>query len=323
MQIAFYIPRQYLPSIERQASWTSRRIPELLGGGKGASAQSWLYQTWVELQKTCQVDLVTQLPEEGAIITLSNLLHENFRANPRQFVVSVAADFLPHPGAQVQLLQNPAHARRLPGTIFVPHWPQPGLVPRDPARGPVVKTAAFFGDPANLAPEIADMEFCRLLLRETGVRLDIREAARWHDFSDVDIAIAIRDFSRARHLSKPTTKLYNAWLAGVPLIGGSDSAFSAEGKPGTDFLIAGSPDELLRQIRELKESPAAWQTIVDSGRLKSAARSQVAVQKIWQDLCDSEIPSRFKAWEKKTPLQQAVFWQTERGLYFLDRKFRS
>ena len=323
MQTAFYIPEQYLPSAERQASWTSGLAPELLGGGKAASAQSWIYQTWAELRNTCRVELVTQLPDEGAIITLSNLLHENFRANPKQFVVSAAADFLPHPGAQVQILQNAAHARRLPGTIFVPHWPQPGLVPRDPSRGQAVETAAFFGDPSNLAPEIARDEFSRQLIRETGVRLEIREASQWHDFSNVDIAVAIRDFSRARHLGKPATKLYNAWLAGVPLIGGSDSAFSAEGKPGTDYLVAGSPDELLRQIRELKENPAAWQTIVDAGKASSAARSRDAIRKIWQHLCDSEIPRRFEAWEKKPPLEQAAFWQAKRGLYFLDRKFRS
>ena len=323
MQIFFYIPGQYLPSADRQASWTSGRAPELLGGGKAASAQSWIYQTWAELRNFCRVDLVTRLPEEGAIITLSNLLHENFRANPKQFVVSVVADFLPHPGAQVQILQNPAHARRLPGTIFVPHWPQPGLVPRDPARGPMLETAAFFGDPSNLAPEIAAQEFRRQLLRETGVQFEIREASQWHDFSDVDIAIAIRDFSRAKHLGKPATKLYNAWLAGVPLIGSSDSAFSAEGKPGTDFLVAGSPDELLWKIRELKENPAARQAIVEAGNARSPARSRDAVRTIWQHLCDSEIPRRFEAWKKMPRFRQAAFWQSKRGLYFLDRKFRS
>ena len=323
MQIFFYIPGQYLPSIESQASWTSQGIREVLGGGKAATAQSWIYQTWTELRDTCPVELVTQLPREGIIVALANNLHQGFRAGTGQFVAAVAADFLPHPGAQVQILQNPAHAQRLTGAIFVPHWPQPGLVPRDPARGTAVEVAAFFGDPSNLAPEIADKEFQSLLLRETGVQLEIREAARWHDFSNVDIAIAIRDFSRARHLGKPATKLYNAWLAGVPLIGGSDSALSAEGKPGTDFLIARSPGELLRQIRELKENPAAWQAIVDAGKAGSSARSRDAVRKIWQDLCDSEIPRRFEAWKKLPPLQQAVFWQAKRGLYFLDRKFRS
>jgi len=322
MQIFFYLHEQYWPSAELQASWTSegiRTLPE----GKVATAQNWIYQTWREIQNTCPVELVSQLPEEGVIITLSNLLHEHFRANSRQFVVSVVADFLPHPGAQVQILQNPSHARRLPGTIFVPHWPQPVLVPRDSTRGQAIETAAYFGDPSNLAREIARQDFPGQLEREVGVRLEIRGSSRWHDYSDVDIAIAIRDFSRARHLSKPASKLYNAWLAGVPLIGGSDSALSAEGNPGIDFLVARSPGELLWQIRDLKENPAKWQAIVDAGKARSATRSRDAIRKIWQHLCDSEIPRRFEAWTKMPPLQQAAFWQTKRGLYFLDRKFRS
>lgn len=323
MQIFFYIPDRYLPNAERLASWTSGRIPAPLGAGKAATAQNWIYQTWAELRKTCQVELVTQLPNEGIIVTLSNLLDQEFRAGRGQFVAAVAADFLPHPGAQVQLLQNASHARRLPGTIFIPHWPQPNLVPRDPARGTLVETAAFFGDPSNLAPEIAQDEFRRRLMSEAGVRLEIREAGQWHDFADVDFAIAIRDFSSARHLSKPATKLYNAWLAGVPLIGGSDSAFSAEGTPGVDHLIAGSPAELLQQIRDLKKNPAAWQGIADAGKARSTARSRDAVRKIWQNLCNSEMPSRFEAWKKKRPLEQAAFWQAKRGMYFLDRTFRS
>lgn len=323
MQIFFYLPERYLPSPDRQASWTAGRVPELLGGGKAASAQSWIYQTWAEIRDSCAVELVTELPREGLIVTLANLLHQEFRAGPGQFVAAVAADFLPHPGAQVQILQNAAHARRLPGTIFVPHWPQPNLVPRDPARGPAIKTAAFFGDPSNLAPEIAREEFVKELLRESGVRLEIRSAGQWHDFSDVDLAVAIRDFSRVRHFGKPATKLYNAWLAGVPLIAGSDSAFSAEGNAGADYLIAGSPGELLQRIRGLKQNPATWQTIVDAGKARSATRSRDAVRKIWQALCDSELPLRFEAWKKMPPLQQAALWLAKRGLYFLDRTFRS
>ncbi len=323
MPIFFYIPAQYLPSAERQASWTSGQIPELLGDGKAASAQSWLYQTWAEIRNSCDVELVTEIPREGVVVTLSNHLHQGFRAGTAQFVVAVAADFLPHPGAQVQILQNPAHARRLPGTHFVPHWPQPNLIARDPSRGRAVETAAFFGDPNNLAREIADSAFHQLLLSELGVRFEIREAGRWHDFSKVDVAVAIRDFSRARHLGKPATKLYNAWLAGVPLIGGSDSAFSAEGTPGTDYLVARSPGELLRQIRKLKETPAKRQAIIAAGALRARARSRDAVRKIWLDICQAVIPSRFSAWKKLSPVRRSLFWQSGRGACFLDRTFRS
>ena len=307
--------------MENQADRAFGRHPDLQG--KAGTTYSWIYQTWLEIRNTGEVELVTQIPKEGVIVTLSGLLHSNFRAGPEQFVVAVVADFLPHPGAQVQILQNPVHARRLPGTIFVPHWPQQCLLPRDPARGTKIETAAFFGDPVNLDPGLADEKFRADLFRKTGVRLEIRYRPQWHDFSDVDVVIAIRDFSRAKHLAKPATKLYNAWLAGVPMIGGSDSAFSAEGTSGVDHLTARSPDELLQQILRLKENPAAWQNIVDAGKKCSATRSRETTRNFWVDLCRSELPRRLAAWEKLSRLQQAFFWQTGRGIYFLDRKFRS
>jgi len=321
--IFFHMPGRYLPNAEREASWTSGKIPELLGGGKAASAQSWIYQTWAELRELCPVELVTEMPDEGIIITLGNFLHTGFRAGPSQFVAAVVADFLPHPGAQVQILQNAAHARRLPGAIFMPHWPQPNLVPRNPLRGPVVETAAFFGDPANLAPEIADGKFSALLERETGVRLEMRGAGQWHDFSNTDLVLAIRDFSRAAHLGKPATKLYNAWLAGVPLIGGCDSAFAAEGTRGTDYLVAGSPAECLSLIAGLKENPAAWTAIANAGKTRAAARSREAVRALWRDLCASGLPARREAWKKNSPLQQTAIRQVKRGIFFLDKKIRS
>ena len=46
--------------------------------------------------------------------------------------------------------------------------------------------------------------------------------------------VAIRGFGRSSYVHKPATKLYNAWLAGVPFIGGMDSP-TADGEPGRDF----------------------------------------------------------------------------------------
>jgi len=163
----------------------------------------------VELRGAADARLVTELPEQGIIVTLSNLLPEGFRAARGQFIAAVAADFLPHPGAQFQILQNKAHAQRLPGSGFMPHWPQPGLIPRHPDRGERFETAAFLGDRSNLPPELADPLFTARLWEKTGLRFEIRDNTRWHDYSDVDLVIAIRDFSSARHLHKPATKLYN------------------------------------------------------------------------------------------------------------------
>ena len=266
MKIYFYIPEHHLPSKERRSEWMSGIIPPLLEGGKSASVQAWVFQTWAELGNSVDTALVTELPSSGAIITLSNLLPKGFRASSDQFVAAVVADFLPHPGAQLQIVQNAEHAQRLPGSVFMPHWPQPNLIARDPSRGDRFEKAAFFGDSSNLLPELADPRFAARLQNEAGIRLEIRGAEQWHDYSDVDLVLAIRDFSRARHLHKPATKLYNAWLACVPLIGGGDSAYAAEARAGSDYLSAHSAEECIRLVKQLRDHPTLRHSIVKSGQ---------------------------------------------------------
>jgi len=377
VRIHFYLPKGHLPSPERQASWMAGRIPDLLGGGKSASAQSWIFQTWAELGRISEicraqgerasrpfrdwksyrsnephtggtpmppgkirevatfgdapaelrgwadVELVHELPASGIIITLSNLLPDGFLPQRDQFIAAVTADFLPHPGAHVQIVQNAAHARRLPGSVFVPHWPQPNLIPRDPSRDDRFETLAFFGDPSNLAAELSTPAFARELESRADVRFEIRENTRWHDYSDVDAVLAVRDFSRARHLNKPATKLYNAWLGGTPLIGGRDSAFSAEGQEGSDYLVARSAADCISHVCRLKNDPALRKAIVDAGTARAATRSRDAVRELWQELCSSGLPERMDAWKKKPPLHQSAFRQLKRGIYFLDKKLRS
>jgi hypothetical protein len=276
-----------------------------------------------EMSGRTDVELVHELPDSGIIVTLSNLLPDGFVPQRGQFIAAVTADFLPHPGAHLQIVQNAAHARRLPGAVFMPHWPQPNLIPRDPARETRFDTLAFFGDPSNLAGELSSPAFAKELESRAGVRFEIRENTRWHDYSDVDAVLAVRDFSRARHLNKPATKLYNAWLAGVPLIGGSDSAFSAEGQDGTDYLVARSADDCISHVCRLKNDPSFWKAIANAGTARAATRSRGAVRELWQELCSSGLPARMDAWKKLPPLQQSVFRQAKRGMYFLDRKFRS
>ena len=126
--------------------WDSGKIPDLLPGGKSASAQAWLFQTWEAVRGAVDSSIVDRIPDSGIVVTLSNFLPPGFRASKKQFIAAVVADFLPHPGAQLQVVQNAAHAKRLPGSVFMPHWPQPNHIPRDSARGDRFETLAFFGD---------------------------------------------------------------------------------------------------------------------------------------------------------------------------------
>lgn len=317
------MPESHLPSPDRRAAWESGSPPTLLAGGKSASAQAWIFQTFIELHTCADVKLSTVLPDHGVVVTLANFLPTGFRAPPDLFIAAVVADFVPHPGTQLSIVQNAAHARRLPRSIFLRHWPQPGLLPRRRERGDALERVAFFGDPSNLAPELASPEFARRLHQSTGAILESRAPARWADFSDVDVALAIRDFSGAQHLNKPATKLYNAWLAGVPLLTGRDSAYRAEATNGSDYQIARSPDHAIEVIASWRNNPSIRNAIVENGHKKTALCSRDAVRRQWKDFCTQELPARAEEWFRRSPVARTRFWLAQRMVFWLDRHIRS
>jgi hypothetical protein len=303
--------------------WESGVIPHLLAGGKAASAQAWLFQTWMAVRSEVDSSIVRRLPESGIVLTLSNFLPLQFRASRNQFIVAVVADFLPHPGAQLQIVQNAAHAKRLPGSIFMPHWPQPNLIPRNPARGDVFETMSFFGDEQNLAPELLTEDFKKELREVCGLELRIQKAGEWHDYSAVDVVLGVRDFSRVRHLHKPATKLYNAWIAGVPFITGCDSACAAEAKAGAEYFQARSKTELLELLAHLKKNPALRKATVEAGQKKSASRNRDAVRRLWVNLLERNLPAGFKKWKAMKSGQRLLFWSKQYVACLLDKKLRS
>src|SRR5207237_2524477 len=75
-----------------------------------------------------------------------------------------------HPYAQLCLSQNPLERMLVnPDPLwefaFIPFWPQPGLLPRDPARGTKFENVAYFGWPQNLADPLHESA---LLMRLAG-----------------------------------------------------------------------------------------------------------------------------------------------------------
>ncbi len=296
MRVSFYLPRHYLPSAEKQRAWERGEHVTLEQSGKIACAQCWIFQTWAFLQRSgFAADLVHEFPSEGIAISLAGCLPTDFRAPRELLVADVVADGLPHSGAHVHIVQNARHARRLPGAVFMPLWPQPNLLPRNPACGDTFERVAFFGDEGNLAPELRDPRWQEKLRRNTGAALEIRDATRWHDYRDVDAIIAIRDFCGARHLHKPATKLYNAWLAGVPFVGGTDSAYVEDGNPGTDYLVARSPDEALAALESIRDDSSLRSRLVAEGARTAQNFSVEAITARWRGLLEIDLPTRASA----------------------------
>ena len=182
---------------------------------------------------------------------------------------------------------------------------------------------AFFGDEQNLAPELRTEAFKNELREVCGLQLRIQKANAWHDYSAVDAVLAVRDFSSAQHLHKPATKLYNAWIAGVPFISGCDSACAAEAKDGIEYFTARSKTELLELLSHLKKDPALRKATVEAGQKKSASRNRDAVRKLWVDLLAVQLPTQYRKWSASTSGLRCFFWFQQSAICFLDRKFRS
>ena len=322
MRITFYLPENYLPGALDQDAWKSGSIRNLEESGKIACAQCWIYQTWIALTAAdVPCELSSEIPKEGVLIALSGFFDDSWRPPRNIFFADIVADFLPHPSAHLHIVQNRAHAARLPRSEFMPLWSQPNLVARDPARGEVFENVSFLGDPGNLAPELRDRKWLEKL-EDAGLHLDIRRADRWHDYSDVDCVLAIRDFSRSSHIHKPATKLYNAWIASVPFIGGKDSAYSSDGRCGVDYLKAKSPDAALRHLRRLKEDWAFRASLVAKGSESGKRFTREATCRQWERLVTETLPAHAGRWMSSSQPRRFVFTATQRAIAQLDRRLR-
>jgi hypothetical protein len=326
MQVSFYLPEKYFPSEKWIQTWKEDRPLPLEESGKAAAAHAWIYQTWALLTEAgVNISLVSELPTKGLVLALSGTLNSSFRSDhhtPDFFLVDIVADGLPHPAAHFHLVQNQAHARRLLHSHFIPHWPQPALIGREASREELFKRVAFFGDPKNLAAELLSPTWQERLEKELSLECEIRRANQWHDYSNVDAAIAIRDFSCSRQLHKPATKLYNAWLAGVPFIGGHDSAYRADGRAGIDYLVAQSPEQALEHLRRLKEDPAFRTQLVQNGFESGKNFSRPATLERWKLLIEETLPVLALQWQKKSATQRTCYLFAHRGFCWVDKKLR-
>lgn len=322
--IAFYIPPAFWPESfppSADANWS----------GFGLGLYAWTLQTYLRLQAAgvpCQ--LVSQLPETGLVFLHRNALRghrQPLPIAPRRLLVCFQGDLPPSPVAQVHIVQNPTAAQPQQQCYFMPHWPQPGLWPRCCDRGDRFETVAFFGHSRNLAPELQQPAWSQALAK-LGLRwqpvintnrwnhhasLD----TRWNDYRTVDVVVAVRSFQpvvlRQRHPypHKPPTKLYNAWLAGVPAILGPESAYQAERQCPLDYLEADSPAAILQALTWLRDQPAHRRAMVAQGQRRSQAIHPAALTQRWQQLIEATLLPQYERWCRQPRWQQQ--WSRQRA----------
>ena len=277
----------------------------------------WCLQTFLELKRRGLPVALMSEPQAGSV----NFVHvrQLYRRRPAAdvFTVSVQADYAAVPWTSANVVQNQLQADGS-RSHWIPHWPQPGLIPRSSVRDRV-ECVAYAGNPRNLA---GSAPVWGTAMKSRGIEFRQLDSDNWNDYSGVDVLLAVRSFDRARHENKPPSKLMNAWHAGIPLVAGYDSAFEQVGRPGHDYLRVRTLDEAIDGICLLRDDSDRYRSIVAAGSARALEYTRDRICDAWENLLLGPIACRYQWWNKSRVLS-AFREQTRFRTWQICRFFRS
>lgn len=232
------------------------------------------------------------------------------------YIVSCDADWPRLPWANYSICQNRLNVAGKHSS-WMPLFSQQGLILRDIELNTVV-TVGYFGriDKKQEFESFGDE------LARCGLKFIIKGEDTWNDYSDVDVAISLRFLSKRRILRKPATKLVNAWLAGVPFVAMDEPAFSQIGIPGKNYLAAGSPREVIKEVLKLRDDPDLYCRIRDAGQIASEKYTDAAVTRRWIELIEHTLVPEFDKW-KANRAAESVQFQMRYRFWKAKQLFRS
>jgi hypothetical protein len=258
----------------------------------------WTVQTYLHLRDAGVPCEITQtLPSEGILIAHRKSVPRNFVPPRGMLFVCLRADATFHPYAHWHVVQNRSAVSRWYPSIYLPHWPQPGMLPRDPDRGDTWENAVFSGDPGCMAKEMQGSSW-EEVLKDLGLQWHRFGPEKWHDFRTTDVVVAVRGFDRHRHTNKPPTKLFNAWHAGTPAILGRESAYQQERRDALDFLEVGSFAEVIAALRRLKESPELRRAMREHGFGRATESDPAVITARWREFLETTVIPAFEAGQR-------------------------
>jgi hypothetical protein len=254
--------------------------------------ECWIAQTCARLRDAgMPVSLDNRVPAEGIVVFYAGdkrAVAKAFDPRGRALLVAVRSDRHPVGFADFEIVQNASSADGA-RTRHLPHWPQAGLLPRDPVRGERVRCVLFPGTPQNLHPGFGGEAWHRFLDQHAlEFRCHYASAcggpAAWHDYRDVDVMLAIRPPAMGLVPHKPAWKLFNAWLAGVPAILGPEAGYRELRRGPLDYLEAADPQAAMHALARLRDEPGLYAAMVANGHVRGADFTVAATLRRWQAL---------------------------------------
>jgi len=314
-RITFYVPcaalTARLPSKSTEYwSWINDAIRPLendRGTHLWLGPYNWTLQSFIHLREAgLDCHLSADLPDSGVIVTHTDFLPPGLLPRRDQFFVALKPDrSLQQRFAQFVVVQNsydPVRAgiwRALIDSEHIQYWPQPGLRHRDGSRGDAFENICFMGNRRNFIGAAEDLAY---ELGTLGLKWMMPERREWHDYRAMDAVVAVRpgaDHAGVAHMDpdrKPASKLYNAWLAGVPAVLSPDVAFRQLRRSELDFIEARDIHDIVCALRRLRVDRDLRRRMVENGRTRATEFTAVRIAATWLSLFEERIVPAYKEW---------------------------
>lgn len=266
----------------------------------------WILQPYLLLKKSDALGILKEkgyeclitnkLPKKGILITHPDCLPKCILPNKDLLIIITLVDrnINNYPNGNLYIVHNPDQVKNLnKPAYFIPPIPQINLFPRDKRRGEKFENISFFGYSKQLSDKFKE-DFFLKEIKKLKLKFNIVPQEKWNDFSDVDAILAIRSFdnSKLNQSNKPFLKLINVWFAGVPAILGNEQAYKIIGEKGEDYLEANSIEEVIINLKKLRENPDIRKKLVERGKNNSKNYTFEKIVKEWESfLIDIAIPN--------------------------------
>lgn len=277
-------------------------------------ANSWIAHTYLRLKREgLNVQLVTDYVANEINITVAKECGGTTRTD-RAFIVCCQHDRYSAPLAHIRVVQNPLQVKNRKRDYYVQHWPQPGLMPRDPTRGDSIENVVYQGSYGNIDSQFKTDTF-RDRLQSLGLSLKLSQFRNssntgidWRNYSDADIVLAVRNLTQHDVKCKPISKLANAWLAGCPAILGPEPGYRAVRKSDLDYLEARTEDEVIQHLTYLIENKDVYRAMVENAKQRAHEVGPEQVKQRWIDVLYGPVLEEFQKWNKANRLIVS-FWR--------------
>jgi hypothetical protein len=273
-------------------------------------------------------ELTATIPHKGITITHSDFLSTLLKPRPQQFIVEFKPDrYLRCIYSNFVIVQNRHDPicrginRLIIKSAFIKYWPQPGLIPRDPQREDRFENICFMGHPEQFTQDVETLES---EIQKLGLKWRIMPREKWHDYSEVDAIVAVRPGGPHKIKcyftpdSKPASKLYNAWIAGVPAILSPDSAFEDLFISEFDYLKAENVPEIIERLKQLMNDPALRKSMIENGKKRATEFNSEVITEDWIKIIQNRIVPAYNNWSR-SPYHRYLFFFSRTLAYGISR----